>query len=326
MVRILILALDGVVDSSLALTLDAASTANRIADARGEPSPIEVTLVCPGQREVRTAAGASYEVMSRVQPRRFDVLIVPGIGLTTPEEVTRFFARPQAQRALAWLRRSAAAVPIVAASCSAVFLLAEAGLLRGRTATTSWWVGAAFRERYPDIPLDESKMTIESSGIITAGAALAQMDLMLHVFARLVGPELSREVARYLAIDHRPSQARYMMLSAVAGLTREVGDIDRWIRANLQRPFSIADMARAHGMSARTLDRRVRAATGRGPLQLVSQIRLEHARHLIETSQMPFEEVAERIGYRDASTLRRLIRRRLRVLPSELRRNARRAS
>ena len=162
-------------------------------------------------------------------------------------------------------------------------------------------------------------MLVESDGILCAGAALAQIDLMLQLIARAANPDLSRDVSRYLAIDRRPSQARYMMLSAVAGLGKDVSEIERWVRKNRSRSFSIAEMAKALGMSPRTLDRRVRKATGAGPARFVQRIRLEHASHLIEVSDLTLSEVANRVGYRDATTLRRLLQRHLGMNPTQLR-------
>lgn len=317
--RFLVLALDGVVDSSLALTLDAIDTANRVASGREGAARFEAEVFCPGRRRIRTGMGASFRVAPEVRIGRFDVVVIPGLGLATPAAVERFFASRPSAPAVHWLRTVGRRVPRVAASCSAVFLLAEAGLLDGRSATTTWWLSAAFRERYPEVDLDETRMVVESDGVLCAGAALAQIDLMLHLVARIGSPALARNVARYLAIEPRPSQARYMMLSAVAGLGDEVADVERWIRRHLSEAFSIADAARSLGMSPRTLDRRVRAATGQGASQLVQRLRLEHATHLIETTSEPLAEIAAAVGYADASTLRRLVRRQLGVTPSALR-------
>ena len=319
MVRILVLALDGVVDSSLALTVDAVATANRVASATGRDARFSTTLASPGRSQIRTGMGAAVDVRPRVRVGHYDALVVPGLGLATAAEIEGFFDSGANRVAVDWMARVGSRCPLVAASCSAVFLLAEAGLLAGRSATTTWWLGSLFRERYPNVDLDETRMVVEDDGLLCAGAALAQIDLMLHLIARFASPDLARDVARYLAIDRRPSQARYMMLSAVAGLGKDVSEIERWIRAHRARSFSIAEMAAALGMSPRTLDRRVRAATGKGPSHFVQRLRLEHAVHLLETSQLPLADVAERVGYRDPTTLRRLLRRHLGANPTELR-------
>lgn len=323
MYRILILALDGVMDSSLALTRDAIVTADRLSALRSKGSRFAQTIVSPGRSRIRTGLGTTIAVQPEIGRTRYDALVIPGLGLTTAEEIDRFFARRSSRAVVEWLRRHRLRFPLVGASCSAVFLLAEAGLLSHRSATTTWWLAAAFRDRHPDVDLDETRMLVETDGILCAGAALAQIDLMLHLIARAAGPDLGRAVSRALAIDRRPSQSRYMMLSAVAGLGKEVVTIERWIRAHLSRPFSIPEIASALGMSTRTLDRRVRTATGRGTSHLVQRIRLEQATHLIETSTLSLVEVADRVGYRDAITLRRLLRRHLDMNPSEMRRQSR---
>ncbi len=322
MYKVLVLVVDGVVDSSLALTLDALETANRIAGEKDQGARFQWTLFHPGRKRIRTGMGATFAVESEIRIHQYDALVIPGLGLATQAELDQFFDGRSSRRVVDWLRRFGPRCSLVAASCSAVFLLAEAGLLVDKTATTTWWLGGAFRARYPDIELDETRMVVDSPGVLCAGAALAQIDLMLHLIARAASPDRSREVSRYLAIDRRPSQARYMMLSAVAGLGEDVSEIERWIRKNYDRRFSIVEMANALGMSTRTLDRRVRMATGRGPARFVQRLKLEHASHLIETSGLALDEVAERVGYRDASTLRRLMRRHLDVNPSELRRRS----
>jgi len=319
MYRVLVLAPDGVMDTSLALTLDSLETANRLAALKKQDVRFDTTIFMPRRRRIRTGLGAGVAVKPEVRISRFDALVVPGLGLATIEEVEAFFAARSTSVLLDWLRDDGARCPLIAASCSSVFLLAEAGLLSGRAATTTWWLGSAFRERYPDVDLDEARMLVETDGIVCAGAALAQIDLMLHLIARAAGPDLSRTVARYMALDARPSQARYMMLSSVAGLGREVSEIERWIRQNLSRSFSITETAKALGMSTRTLDRRVRLATGKGPSRFVQRLRLEHATHLIETSDFGLDEIAEKVGYRDVTTLRRLLRRHLDVSPTEMR-------
>jgi len=322
MYKVLVLALDGVMDTSLALTLDTIATANRLAAVKKQDVRFTTTLFLPGRRRIRTGLGATLDVRPEVRIKQYDALIVPGLGLSTVEEIDAFFAARSSRVVVDWLRKVGARCPLIGASCSAVFLLAEAGLLANGAATTTWWLGSAFRDRYPDVELDETRMLVDTGGILCAGAALAQIDLMLHLIARAASPDLSRDVSRYLAIDQRPSQARYMMLSAVAGLGKDVSEIERWIRRNRSRSFSMAEMARALGMSTRTLDRRVRHATGRGPSRFVQRLRLEHATHLIETSDLPLSEIADRVGYRDATTLRRLLRRHLDVNPTELRRRS----
>ena len=322
MPKLLVLAVDGQMDSSLALTLDALSTANRLVGAKADRSGISTTLFSPGRRSVRTGQGARYAVQGRVRLDRYDALVVPGLGLSTPKEIDAFFRRDANRRLVAWLRDRADRLPPLAAGCSAVFLLAEAGLLQGRRVTTTWWLGPLFRERFPRVDLDETRMLVDEGGVLTAGAALAQIDLVLHLIARLGGVGLSRDVARYLAIEGRPTQARYMMLSSVAGRGEDLARIERWIRRHRAEAFKIPELARSLGMSPRTLDRRVRDATGHGVARFAQRIRLEYAAHLLETTSRPVDAIAGEVGYADANTLRRLLKRHLGASPSALRRAA----
>ncbi|HEB91400.1 MAG TPA: helix-turn-helix domain-containing protein [Deltaproteobacteria bacterium] len=320
--RVLVLCLDGVVDSSLALSHDTIETANRLAIAKGLGVRFETTFVHPTRKRIRTGMGATVEVHPVSRIRRADSLIIPGLGLATAEEIERFFSTRATRVIVDWLREAGPRCGYLGASCSGVFLLGEAGLLKDRIATTTWWLGPVFRARHPEVDLDESRMLATTGSVVCAGAALAHVDLMLHLVARKAGPLLSREVSRYLAIDERPSQARYMMLSALSDLGDEVGRVERWIRQNLARPFSIVEMAKALGMSPRTLDRRIRRATGLGPSRFLQRVRLEHAVHLLETSDQSIAEVAECVGYRDPTSLRRSLRRNLDLNPREVRRNS----
>lgn len=322
MPKILVLAVDGLFDSSLAITLDVLATANLVREGHGRRPAYAPTLFCPGRRRIRTANGGSYAVVPKVQPGRFDALVVPGFGLGSPEAIEAFFDRPLVRSVVDWLGRAGPRIPRIAASCSAVFAVAEAGLLDDEEATTSWWLAAEFRRRHPRVRLDETRMTLTSGNVLTSGASFAQLDLMLHLLTELDEGAIAEEVAHYLVVDRRPSQARFMALSAVAGMPAPIREVERWVKAHLARSFRNAELAAAVGMSARTLDRRVREATGAGVTRLVQRVRAEEALHLLQTTKLTVDEIAGRVGYANGSTLRRLLRRHAGAGPSALRRDA----
>ncbi|MBI3367155.1 MAG: helix-turn-helix domain-containing protein [Burkholderiales bacterium] len=228
-------------------------------------------------------------------------------------------AQPDAVQARRLLQALQARQARVAASCAAVFLLAEAGLLDGRNATTTWWLARPFRERYPDVQLDERRMVVRDGPLLTAGSAFAQLDLMLALLTDLAGVQVANLCARYLLIDRRPSQARYMMASHAAQFDPLVASAERWIDSHLGQPLTVRALALALATSEKTLSRKVRATTGLSPIKLIQRRRLLLATHLIETTRTPIEAVAEQVGYRDSTTLRRLIRRDLGTSPSGLR-------
>jgi transcriptional regulator GlxA family with amidase domain len=120
-------------------------------------------------------------------------------------------------------------------------------------------------------------------------------------------------VARYLLIDDRPSQAPFVAPSHVAFDDELVKRFERWIRRHLDEPFELARAARAVGTSERTLQRRIRAVLGKPPIAFVQDVRLERAVHLLRISDDSVDAIANAVGYEDASTLRSLLRRRLRT-------------
>ena len=173
----------------------------------------------------------------------------------------------------------------IASACAGTFLLAEAGILDGVRATTTWWLSPAFRTRYPRVQVDHSQMVITCEGITTAGAAFGHVDLALAI-VRASSPALADLVARYLVVDERPSQSAYTIPSALAQSDPTVAAFERWIREHLAEPISIADAAKAIGVSERTLQRSVQRTIGTSPIRFVQDLRIERARHLLRTTDL----------------------------------------
>jgi transcriptional regulator GlxA family with amidase domain len=305
--RIQVLVLDGVFDVGLAAVLDTLATANDLAADRrpgAEPFAIERVGV---RRSVRTQQGLAVPV-APVGDRAPDLVIVPALGCKTPEALTAALARRDVADACAWLCRQAAAGASVTAACTATFVLAQSGLLNGHAATTTWWLAPMFRERFPHVELDESRMVVASGRVATAGAALAHLDLALWLIRRR-SPALAALTARYLIVDSRSSQASYAIADHLAHADPIVERFEAWARRHLADRFSLGQAARAVGTSERTLARRLRRVLGRTPLGYVQDLRVERAVHLLQTSDRSAEEIAAAIGYADAVTLRALLRR-----------------
>jgi transcriptional regulator GlxA family with amidase domain len=154
--------------------------------------------------------------------------------------------------------------------------------------------------------------------VVTAGAALAHVDLALAVI-REGSPDLAATVAQYLLIEDRPSQAPFVAPSHIAHDDELVKKFERWIRARIAEPFDLARAARAIGASERTLQRRVRAVLGKPPIGFVQDLRLERAMHLLRVSNDSVDDIAGSVGYEDGSTLRTLLRRKLHTGVRDLR-------
>ena len=322
MKTIVVMALDGMLDSSLAITLDTLRTADGFRTRSGRGVRPEI-LVAGYRRQVRTGGGMRLDVdltfrelLEREQ--RPEWLIVPGMRTTSLPEIRARLARRDVIAAMDVLRHVPGARKI-GVSCASVFLLAETGLLEGRAATTTWWLASAFRASHPDVRLDEARMLVRDGRFLTAGSAFAQLDLVLAIVTDTMGAEIAHLCSRYLLIDHRPSQARYMIQSHIRNVDPTVVAAERWIDENLDRPLSVTDLASALALSPKTLGRRIAAATGVSPIRFVQRRRVMQAAALIETTAMTIEEVAARVGYQDSTALRKVIKRELGLTPGSLR-------
>jgi transcriptional regulator GlxA family with amidase domain len=316
--KITILALEGVFDTGLTVLLDAFATANDLGTLLLDTSPhFDVSTV--GMRTpVHTARGLEVPVLPVASQTRPDWVIIPALNTRMPEELVKSLGRSDMldakQQLLTWHEEGAG----IAASCIGTFLLAETGLLAGHEATTSWWLGPFFRQRYPEILLDESRMLVPASRLVTAGAAMGHLDLALWII-RKFSPELATLVARYMLADYRSQQAPYIIPEHLAHSDPLIENFERWARSQLSVGFSLQEAAKALATTPRTLQRRTEAVLGKSPLAFFQDMRVERAQHLVRTTNMDIEAIASQVGYVDGATLRTLLRRRLGLGVRELR-------
>lgn len=303
--RILVLVFDGVFDSGLSVVLDTFETANALAEATRKPSRFDVT-VAGLRRTVTTHHGLRVPVVPLADAPRPDLVVVPALGAKTVETITQALGRTDVGEAADALRGWTRSGVKVAGACTATFVLASSGILDGGAATTTWWLSPLFRERFPAIALDESRMIVESGSVVTAGAALAHVDLALWLVRRK-SPALAQITARHLIFDARPSQAYYAMPDHLHHADPLVEKFEAWARRHLAA-FSLPEAARAVGASERTLGRKIRAVLGRSPLSYVQDLRVELAVHRLRTTRDTIDEIAASVGYEDGATLRALLR------------------
>ncbi|MGW1614114.1 GlxA family transcriptional regulator [Streptomyces sp. NPDC002285] len=313
-----VVAYDGVFDSGLSALLDVIDGANAMREELPKPPPAWKVSTVGFRRRIRTGAGHVVETLPMDTAKEADLLLVPALAERRPDALIAHVSGSDTEpvrRLVAETRERR--IPI-ASACTGTFLLAESGVLDGRRATTSWWLAPYFRQRYPAVTVDETRMVTMSDGVTTAGAAFGHVDLALAI-VRMSSPALADLVARYLVVDERPSQAAYTITSALAQSDPTLAAFERWARAHLDQPVSIADAARTLGVSERTLQRIVRRTLGTSPVRFVQDLRVEHASHLLRTTDLPLEAIARKVGYEHANTLRILLRERTGATASSLR-------
>jgi transcriptional regulator GlxA family with amidase domain len=301
-----VLVLEGASAASVAITLETIEVANRIRAGADRPPCFDVRISGSGaewaRRLARLPTGSVVDAPA-------NVVVVPGLSWMDERLVIEGLQRPDAELARTALRAAFRSGAEIASSCSAVFLVASTGLLDSRRATTTWWLAPVFRQLFPKVSLETDSMVVSDGRFTTAGAAMAQMDLMLSIVARYAGPDLADRCARYLLIDRRQSQSRYMAVSFLAAADSRISRAERWARARLHRGFSISDMAKAVGLGVRTFARRCERATGLPPVRFVQRLRVEKALELLQTTKLNLDEISQQVGYADASTLRKLLSR-----------------
>jgi len=307
--RVGLLASDGCFSSGLTALIDVLSTAE--AHRPGvDPSipPIRIDVTGTG-RKVTTGAGLTVPVTMHLRELpAVDVVVLPALGTMTAEATLSALAARATRTIIRAVGELDPRTTTVAAACTGVFTLAESGLLDRHRATTSWWLGAAFRSRYPSVILDLDTMVVADAGVVTAGAAFAHIDLALAL-VRAVSPGLAEHVARLLVIDERASQSVYLVVDHLNHNDPLVLAFEHQARARLGEALDICDLAAAIGTSRRTLERRTQAALGMSPLALVQRLRAERAAHLLRTTAQSLEQIAPQVGYANASTLRSQLRR-----------------
>lgn len=306
--QVIVVEVAGCMAASAAITHDVMATANQVRRASQRALPFEVTTVRCGPRR------------SHVSLLGADLVILPGLGTASPDALEATLKSPACRHLCERLAEAFDAGAMLAASCASTFLLAEAGLLNGRRATTTWWLAPLFRRRYPEVDLVTEQIVVADWPIATAGAAMAQMDLMLAIVSRFAGPGLAKTCANYLLLDERQSQVPFMAIGYLANQDARIAAAEAWVRDNIARDFSMDELAGAVALAPRTFARRLARTCGVSPIQFVQRIRIETARHLLETTRLSIEEIARQVGYAEPSTLRRLIRRETNHAPRHFRR------
>ncbi|WP_431928498.1 GlxA family transcriptional regulator [Amycolatopsis tucumanensis] len=244
-----------------------------------------------------------------------DTVVIPGTRVHGPRR--EGVLSPDLAAALARIPSSARLVSI----CTGAFVLAAAGVLDGRRATTHWAHAPAFRRLYPQVDLDENVLFVDDGDVLTSAGLAAGVDLCLHLVRSDHGSAVANHVARYCVVppwrDGGQSQFIEQPLPETDGSTAATR---AWVLERLGEPLDLAALAKHAGMSVRTFSRRFRAETGQSPRAWLNQQRVLHARHLLETTDLPVDRVAAESGLGTAASLRQHLNAAIGVAPLAYRR------
>lgn len=248
------------------------------------------------------------------------IVCVPEIVLfNLKEPLKRRFAAE-----IAWLRGCYHSGAVLATSCSAAVLLAEAGLLDGLDATTHWGFCDDMQRRYPRVRVHRQRslvITGEGQRLVMAGGGTSWLDLALYLIARHVGVEVAMQTARVNLVHwHAVGQQPFARLAA----SRQAEDAviarcQQWIAEHYRGRAPVAAMAEMSGLPERSFKRRFKQATGMSPLEYVHTLRIEEAKHMLESGDASVEAIANDVGYEDAGFFGRLFRRNVGLSPNEYR-------
>jgi transcriptional regulator GlxA family with amidase domain len=209
----------------------------------------------------------------------------------------------------------------IASICTGSFVLAAAGLLTGRRATTHWRSSALFQKRFPDIAFDLGVLYTDDDGVLTSAGAASGIDLCLHMIRTDHGAAVANDVARGTVVPpHREGgQAQYVQRPVPDTRVSSTGRARAWALANLHRPVTLRELAAQESTSTRTFTRRFRDELGTSPGRWLTQQRIERARTLLERTDLPIDQVAADAGFGTAGSLRLHLQAELGVSPSAYR-------
>jgi AraC family transcriptional activator FtrA len=266
--------------------------------------------VCSAEgKTVRAAGGITVSAKHSLKILdRADTIVIPGWRDADEAPPPALLRRLQAAH-----ERGARICSI----CSGVFVLAAAGVLAGKSATTHWRYVERLQQRFPDIQVEPNALYVDAGQVLTSAGSAAGLDMLIHLVRRDYGPKVANMVAQRLVIPpHRDGDQAQFVPRPVADEAGRLARLLDWIRANLRAEHSIATLSRRASMSPRTLLRRFKEATGQAPNEWLVRERVAVAREMLESGRVSVEQVSERAGFGSQESFRRHFRLLVGVAPA----------
>lgn len=284
-------------------------------------SPFAVELVAATGDPQPTASGIALPVHRAIsEPGRTDVAIVPSV--IVPDGT---WVRGRHPDLVAWLQRVHEDGGTLCSACSGVLLIAETGLLSGRTVTIHPAYARTFGDNFPDVGLNLDRVLIATGDreeLVMAGASASWHDLVLYLVARHVGPTAAQALAKFLLLQwHTDGQGPYVPFDP----SRDHGDAtvleaQDWLAAGYAVATPVTELVERSGLPERTFKRRFARATGYSPIAYVQHVRVEEAKRRLERTSEPVDAISYAVGYEDPASFRRLFKRITGVTPGAYRR------
>ena len=290
-------------------------------DALPPESPFAVELVAGSAGSAPTASGVSLPIhRSIADVGRTDIAIVPSLALAGG-----VWQRGRHPELVAWLRRVHEDGGMLCSACSGVLLIAETGLLAGRTATLHPAYAPTFRSNFPDVRLQLEQTLVRTGAreeLVMAGASASWHDLVLYLVARHVGPIAAQAVAKFMLLQwHTDGQGPYVPFDP----PRDHGDAivleaQEWLESAHAVAAPVTELVERSSLPERTFKRRFARATGYSPIAYVQHVRVEQAKRRLERTSEPVDAISYAVGYEDPASFRRLFKRITGVSPGAYRR------
>ena len=315
MKKVTILALESAMSASVMGTMDIFSQAGFTYDylMGADPNPFfDVTIASRDGKPVQCFNNAKIQPHCGIDDvDHTDLLIISSF--------TDFEILTSSRDLVTWVKDQYQKGVTIGSVCIGSFLLAQTGLLDGKTATTHWGFVQEFRKRHPDITLQPEKLITDEGKLLCSGACNSYIDLSVYLIERFCGRNAALQSSKTMVHDFaRSSQAPYMVLQQNRDHNDEqILAIQNHIEEQYSLRFNPERLARAYGMSRRTFERRFKKATGHTPVFYLQRSRVEAAKQMLETGHRSFDEIAYKVGYEDSSFFRKVFVKHTGLRPSE---------
>jgi transcriptional regulator GlxA family with amidase domain len=292
----------------------AAMSVFEMANYTADKELYDIHLLSESGGAVPSSLGMPIET-KRFRKQSFDTLIVGGLLAPTPSS----------NGLLSFLRNALPVTRRIASICTGALILAEAGLLDGRRATTHWLIARDLQARFPKVRMEEDRIFIIDGPIWTSAGMTSGVDLALGMLEKDFGTEMARSVAQKLVVYHRRAggQSQHSALLELDAKSDRIQSALDYAKRNLQTPLSVEQLAEAVHLSPRQFSRAFRAETGQSPAKAIEQLRVEAAKLMLEQSRHRVDVVAAETGFADPERMRRAFLRTVGQPPQAIRRNAR---